>query len=36
MRAVEEIRRRAHSGGEWPKVAVFPEGKQMLSCSLKR
>lgn len=23
---VEEIRRRAHSGGEWPQIMIFPEG----------
>ncbi|KAM6959334.1 lysophosphatidylcholine acyltransferase 1 [Aplochiton taeniatus] len=25
-RTVEEIRRRAHSGGEWPQIMIFPEG----------
>ncbi|XP_077362661.1 lysophosphatidylcholine acyltransferase 1 [Festucalex cinctus] len=23
---VEEIKRRAHSGGEWPQIMIFPEG----------
>ena len=26
MKAVQEIRRRAQSRGEWPKVLIFPEG----------
>ena len=26
MKAAEEIRRRAHTRGEWPKVLLFPEG----------
>ncbi|XP_016893719.1 lysophosphatidylcholine acyltransferase 1 isoform X2 [Cynoglossus semilaevis] len=25
-KTVEEIRRRAHSGGEWPQIMIFPEG----------
>lgn len=25
-RTVEEIRRRAHSGGDWPQIMIFPEG----------
>ncbi|KAM9310540.1 lysophosphatidylcholine acyltransferase 1 [Pholidichthys leucotaenia] len=25
-KTVEEIKRRAHSGGEWPQVMIFPEG----------
>lgn len=24
--AAEEIRRRAESGGQWPRVLIFPEG----------
>ena len=27
MKAAEEIRRRTHTRGEWPKVLIFPEGK---------
>ena len=27
MKAAEEIRRRTHTRGEWPKVLVFPEGE---------
>ena len=26
MKAAEEIRRRTHTRGEWPKVLIFPEG----------
>uniref|UniRef100_A0A8C6NN84 Lysophosphatidylcholine acyltransferase 1 n=1 Tax=Nothobranchius furzeri TaxID=105023 RepID=A0A8C6NN84_NOTFU len=25
-KTVEEIKRRAHSGGEWPQIMIFPEG----------
>uniref|UniRef100_A0AAV2MBN0 EF-hand domain-containing protein n=1 Tax=Knipowitschia caucasica TaxID=637954 RepID=A0AAV2MBN0_KNICA len=25
-RTVEEIKRRAHSGGDWPQIMIFPEG----------
>ena len=31
MKAVGEIRRRTHSGGEWPKVQLFPEGMPSFS-----
>ena len=27
MKAAEEIRRRTHTRGEWPKVLLFPEGE---------
>lgn len=30
MKAAEEIRRRTHTRGEWPKVLIFPEGKTKL------
>ena len=29
VKAAEEIRRRTHTRGEWPKVLIFPEGIQM-------
>ena len=31
MKAAEEIRRRTHTRGEWPKVLVFPEGKSYMT-----
>ena len=29
MKAAEEIRRRTHTRGEWPKVLIFPEGPRL-------
>lgn len=35
MKAADEIRRRTHTRGEWPKVLIFPEGKFLLVASCK-